>query len=146
MSHELPHDMYLELSPQREEAESIDKKSFINIEKLESPVGDDEMLKEMLEEVFDQCARYTKTVIEQQREFHEVGPGEEHSRKDEMRSLTHTATQDTIRMFVRALIKSGKTPDEIASVLPDPNSRAKCGNFALMLTLSRGKSENIDQN
>ena len=109
----------------------------VPFEKLDVLVEGDENMQEMLEDVLDQCLRYTKTVLEERQKLFEEGHGEEYAQWDRQRSITHTATQDTLRAFIRNLVKKGKTPDELYPLLPNADSRASCGQFALRLTLSR---------
>ncbi len=137
MSFELPEEQSHQLDPIRESLEKVNFDWKIPPEKLEALVGENQNLKEMLEDVFDQCLRYTKTVVEEQELLLTEGHGEDHAERDKLRSLTHTATQDTLRAFARNLIKSGKTAANIYPLMPNTESRAACGQFALRLTLSR---------
>lgn len=138
MTFEIPESDYGTFEPLRDGIERTVSGTWqVPIEKLEELTEGDENLKELLIDMIDQCFRYTKSVLEQLETLNTEGPGEEHSIKDKERSITHTATQDTIRIFARNLIKSGKKADEIYPLLPNPDSRAACGQFALRLTLSR---------
>lgn len=138
MHFELPEQDIHELDPLREEFEQVGVNWKVPLNQIENLVEGNLNLEEMLEEVLDQCMRYTKTVLEQQETLLTEGRGEDHAEKDFARSITHTATQDTLRAFARNLIKSGKTATDIYPLLPNTESRASCGQFALRLTLSRG--------
>jgi len=138
MNFELPEQDVQELEPLREEFEQIGTNWRVPLNQIENLVAGNSNLEEMLEDVLDQCVRYTKTVLEQQETLLTEGRGEDHAEKDMARSITHTATQDTLRAFARNLIRSGKTATDIYPLLPNTESRASCGQFALRLTLSRG--------
>lgn len=139
MSFELPESVHDELVPLEKELVdgSIDN-WMVPLDKLEALVEGDEGLKELLEDLLDQCFRYTKSVLEHLNTQQEEGFGEESSQKADNRTKTHNATQDTIRAFVRNLIKAGKSKEQVHPLLPNPESRPACGSFALRLTLSRG--------
>lgn len=138
MTFEIPESDYGTFEPLRDGIERSASGTWqVQIEKLEELTEGNENLKELLIDMIDQCFRYTKSVLEQLETLNTEGPGEEHAIKDKERSITHTATQDTIRIFARNLIKSGKKAEEIYPLLPNPDSRAACGQFALRLTLSR---------
>lgn len=141
MSFELPDNVYHELDPLRESAEKERAEWQVPIDRIESLVHGDEGLAMMLEDTFDQCLRYTRSVLEQISTLAEEGRGELHAEKDYQRTLTHTATQDTIRALCRNLIRAGRTSEELYPLLPNPESRAACGAFALRLTLTRGMKE-----
>jgi hypothetical protein len=139
MNFELPESTSEEFQPLQKELEEASIENWtVSLEALEALVEGNEGLQDLLEDVLDQCLRYAKSVVEQIQTLHESGHGEESSLKDGDRTRTHTATQDTIRAFVRNLVKAGKTNTEIFPLLPNPESRAACGQFALRLTLSRG--------
>lgn len=140
MTFELPQEAYDSVTPLREEltTEMGHESWMVPISKLEELVEGDSNLREMLDEVFDQCLRYTMTVVDELNLRATEGPGENHSIKDEERSRTHTATQDTLTAFARNLVKAGKTAEQIYPLLPNVRSRAACGQFALRLTLTRG--------
>lgn len=137
MHFELPSEELHKFDPLRESLEETGAKWKIPFEKLDVLVEEDEGMQEMLEDVLDQCLRYTKTVLEERQKLFEEGHGEEYAEWDRQRSITHTATHDTLRAFVRNLVKRGKTANELFPLLPNVESRASCGQFALRLTLSR---------
>jgi len=140
MHFELPESSREELTPfiQKELGKASVDTWMVSLEKLEALVEGDEGLQELLEDVLDQCLRYTKSVVEDLDAKAREGFGEEAEEKGKMRTRTHEATQDTIRAFVRNLVKAGKTPDQMYPLLPNPESRPACGYFALKLTLTRG--------
>ena len=142
MNFELPETEHESFEPMRESigTSTNNKEWKVELNQIEKLVDGNENLEFMLEDVLDQCLRYTKSVLEQMQTFHTEGPGEEHAIVDEQRSITHTATQSTIQAFVRNLLKAGKTEEEVFAVLPRPDSRAACGQFALRLTLSRSEA------
>src|ERR1700749_2683915 len=137
MHFELPVEEQNELEPMHEEVDHLGKEWKVPLDQLEQLVEGDQALEEMLEDVLDQCLRYTKSVVEEQRSLNTDGRGEEYEKWDEMRSITHTATQDTLRAFSRNLVKTGKEASAAFKILPNTESRASCGKFALLLTLSR---------
>jgi len=138
MTFELPKQTNEELRPLREGIEGVGMDWKVPIEKIEKLVEGDPNLEEMLEDVLDQCLRYTKSVLDERFMLETEGRGDEHEAWSKSRAITHNATQDTLRAFARNLIRSGKTATDIYPLLPNTESRASCGQFALRLTLSRG--------
>jgi len=113
-------------------------KSVKTAEDLESLCEGSEILKEMLQEVFDQCLKYTETVIEFNKILQEVegdsGTMETLNRIDSIRKGTHDSTISTINAFSRMLAKEGRDNSWMADV---SQSRAAYTRFALTLTFSR---------
>ncbi len=143
MNFELPDTEHASFEPMRESTTRELKSESnwkVNLEALEKLVEGNENLTLMLEDVLEQCLLYTKSVLEHIQTTDTQGYGEESEIASKQRSITHDATRDTIRAFVRNLLKSGKTEEEVLAVLPHPDSRAACGQFALRLTLSRSES------
>jgi hypothetical protein len=137
MHFELPTDDQKELEPLREELEQTGIDWKMPLDKFEHLVEGNHDLENMLEDLFEQCLVYTKTVLSERKTLLNDGPGEDYAEKDKMRNITHTATQDTIRAFFRNLKKYGKDSNDVYTLMPKVESRAACGKFAVLLTLSR---------
>jgi hypothetical protein len=140
MHFELPDETVKEIEPLREGFDMDSTSWMVPLEKLNALAEGDENLQELLEDLLDQCLRYTKSVVDHLSTLETEGRGEEHAIKDEQRSITHTATQDTIRIFIRNAIKAGKKLEDVSAVLPNAESRNACGQFALRLTLTRANN------
>lgn len=137
MHFELAPEEQDELGPLHEELEHVGTNWRLPLEKLEAMVEGDPVLEELLEDVLDQSLRYTKTVLDERKAALEGNFGEDYIERDNTRSISHEATQASIRAFVRNLVKADKQHDEAFALMPNVESRAACGKFALFLTLSR---------
>jgi hypothetical protein len=136
MGIELEKHSFHSLDPIREEISGFE--SPIDIKSLEQQCDTPE-LKEALEDLLDQCLRYTETILRIRRMVQdgievEKDTGMSMDELGGIRSQTHNATIDTINSFSRALQKAGKDNAWMTEVT---KGRASYGKFAVLITMAR---------
>ncbi|MBX4199944.1 DUF3232 domain-containing protein [Candidatus Parcubacteria bacterium] len=97
--------------------------------------GDDEELKELLDEMFEYFYRYTQDVCLQESEIAKGITREnvdEINRMDEMRTRLHNSMIDSVKIFARNLQKKGKSVEWLTSI--DNRGRAGYARLALLTT------------
>ena len=124
------------LSEAKSEFEHI--KVPVTLEELEALCVGDEILEELLEDVLDQCLKYTKTIIDFNKIIAESDGDREGAetlaRIDAVRKGTHDSTIDIINAFSRMLGKKSKDNSWMEKII---DNRSAYMRFAIALTLAR---------
>lgn len=117
---------------QRQELEKLP----VSPEYLETLVEEDGDLRELLQDMIDQCKSYASSVLELNAylmQEEEMDP-DERQELENSRTRSHNATIDAVRIFVRTLRQKDKDVSWAKSI--DLSERTQVGRFAILLAFA----------